>query len=118
DVARDTQRAGSADRGIPLGAPETRRHGLELELGGGARALHALLGDHAVGEVLEAETHAAHVEAFEPLGDQPFADDELRAAAADVDHETMTRFAGHGVRDAEVDEPRLLDAGDDLDRVA
>ena len=46
------------------------------------------------------------------------ADDELGAAAADVDHQTLAGGVRHAVRDARVDEARLLHAGDDLDRVA
>ena len=43
---------------------------------------------------------------------------QLGAAAADVDHQALAGLARHGVRDAGVDQARLLDAGDDLDRVA
>ena len=107
-----------AERGVPLAAPEARHHRLDLELRRGARALHALLGDRAVAEVLRAQAHAAHVQALEPLGGEPLADDQLGAAAADVDHQPVAGLARRGVRDAEVDQARLFDAGDDLDRVA
>ena len=51
-------------------------------------------------------------------GFNALADDELGAAAADVDHQALAWLARHGVRDARVNEPRLLHSGDDLDRVA
>ena len=46
------------------------------------------------------------------------ADDELGRAAADVDDQPRLARGRQHVRDAEVDEPRLLVAGDDVDRVA
>jgi len=46
---------------------------------------------------------------------QTVADDELGAAAADVGHQASAGLAGHGVRDAGVDQARLLHTGDDFD---
>ena len=117
-VAHGAHRARGAERRIPLGPPEPRHHGLELELGRGTRPLEPLLGDVTVGEVGGGHADAAHVEALEPPGSETFADDQLGAAAADVDHQPMAAFARRRVRNAEVDEARFLDAGDDLDRVA
>ena len=103
---------------LPAAAAEGRHHRLELQARGKARALHALGGDLAVAEEALAQGDAAHLQALELQGRQALADDELGAAAADVDHQALARLARHGVRDAGVDEARLLHAGDDLDRVA
>ena len=48
------------------------------------RALHALLRESAVGEKLFAQAHAADLQALELQRLQPLADDDFRAAAADV----------------------------------
>ncbi len=80
--------------------------------------VHALGGDLAVAEEPLAQADAAHLQALELQRRQPLADDELGAAAADVDDQAPARLARHGVRHAGVDEPRLFHAGDDLDRVA
>ena len=45
----------------------------------------------------------------------PLADQDLGAAAADVDQQQAPVEHGDGLQDAEVDEAGLLDAGDDLD---
>ncbi len=47
-----------------------------------------------------------------------FADDELGAAAADIDDEKRAVRGIRVVRDAEIDQARLFDAGDDVDGVA
>ncbi len=47
-----------------------------------------------------------------------FTDHDLGAAAADVDHQAAAGFGRQRVRDARIDEPRLLHARDDFDRVA
>src|SRR4029077_993765 len=83
-----------------------------------ARALEALGGDLAVAEETLAERDAAHLQALELERSQLLADDELGAAAADVDHQAPAGLLRHGVRDAGIDEARLFHAGDDLDRVA
>src|ERR1019366_9668548 len=43
---------------------------------------------------------------------------KLRAAAADINHQTLARLARHGMRDPGVDEARPFHAGDDFDRVS
>ena len=110
--------AGAAGGAVPAAAPEGRLHRLELQARGQARSGHALGGDLAVAEEPLAQTDAAHLQALEVERREALADDELRAAAADVHHEALAGLARHGVRHAAVDEPRLLHAGDDLDRVA
>src|SRR5690606_32102553 len=68
--------------------------------------------------MLPAEIDAADGQAFEELRLAALADDQLRAAAADVDDEGWPRTARGMVRDAEIDQPRFLDPGDHLDRMA
>src|SRR5258706_466929 len=82
------------------------------------RGLHAGLVDLALGKVLEAETQAAHVERFGELRLKPRADDELRRAATDVDHQAPLLRDRQRVRHAEVNQPRFLAARDHLDREA
>src|SRR6185437_5987609 len=69
----------------------------------------------AVAEEALAQAHAAHLQALELERGEPLADDELGAAAADVHHQAPAGLARHGVRDARINESRLLHAGDDLD---
>src|SRR5436305_295081 len=116
-VADRAHRAGAARTGVPAAAAECRLHRLELEARREARALHALGGDLAVAEEALAQGDASHLQAFHVERRQPLADDELGAAPADVHHQALPGLARHGVRDARVDEPRLLHAGDDLDRM-
>ncbi len=47
-----------------------------------------------------------------------FADDDLGAAAADVGDQAPPGFAGHRVRDAEINQARFFDTGDDFDGMA
>src|SRR4029077_9586700 len=97
---------------------EGGHHRLEFHARSQARALDALGGDLAVAEEALAQGDAAHLQALERERGEAVADDELSAAAADVDHQALARLAWHGVRNPGVDEARLLHAGDDLDRVA
>ena len=117
-VGDDADRAGTAHRVLPALRPERRLHRLELEPRRHACAPQALLRDLAVAKVRQAHTDAAHVQALEPQRIEAFADDELGAAAADVHHQSPARVVGNRVGDAEIDEARLFDAGDDFDRMA
>ena len=117
-VGHCAQRAGRSIGNVPLRALEAIDHRLEFEVRSRARAFHALFGDLAVGEEARAQADATHVQALESLGRQPVADDELRAAAADVDHESLAALVRRRVRHPEVNQSRLFDAGDDFDRVA
>ena len=115
----DAQRARRADRLIPPVAPETRAHRLELEPA--RRSARACMRF----SVMPPSAKCARLRLTQPmyrlsscLAARAFADDELGAAAADVDDQPATGLARHRVRDAEIDEARLLDAGDDFDRVA
>src|SRR6185437_3021534 len=107
--------AGAAGGTLPAAAPEGRLHGLELQARSQAGSGHALGGDLAVAEEALAQAHAAHLQALELERGEPLADDELGAAAADVHHQAPAGLARHGVRDARINESRLLHAGDDLD---
>src|SRR5690606_40929977 len=90
----------------------------QLETDGEPRALEALLAQLAVAEVELRQLHAADRQALELPWLVALADDQLGAAAADVDHEIAAFAAVDVVRDAEIDQPRFLHAGDHLDRMA
>src|SRR6185369_13368232 len=90
----------------------------ELEARGHAGTVEALLRDLAVAKESFAQRDAAHLQAFELERGETFADDQLGAAAADVDDQPPAGFARHGMRDAGVDEARLFHAGDDFDGMA
>jgi hypothetical protein len=72
----------------------------------------------AVAEETLGKAHAADLQRLQSLGIQAAADDELGGAPADVDHEPGRVRRRQDVRDAEVDEPRFLVAGDHVDREA
>ncbi len=99
-VAHRTHRSRRPEGGVPLRAPEPRLHGFEFELRRRPGALHALLRDGAVREVLGARADAADVQAVEPLGGEPLADDEFGAAAADVHDQPVPALARRRVRHA------------------
>ena len=111
-------RARGADRGAPAGIAVLPFDGLELDARREHRALHRLLVDPAFGKEPPAGAHAAHVQALPVHGGEAAADDAFGAAAADVDDEAPSAVAGQRVGDAEVDEPGLLAARDDLDGMA
>src|SRR3546814_12698499 len=75
----------------------------------------ACRGDLAVTEETLGVAHAAHLQAFAQLRFEPFADDELGAAAADVCHQAAAGTARDGVRHAEIDQARFFAPGVDLD---
>src|SRR6185437_8779475 len=116
-LADRAHRAGAARGAVPAAAPKGRLHGLEFQARRHARRGHALGRDLAVAEEALAQADAAHLQALQLERHQPLADDELGAAAADVQNQAPAGLARHGVRHAGVDEPRLLHAGDDLDGV-
>src|ERR1700732_2153402 len=116
-IADGAHRPGAAGGSVPATAAEGRLHRLELQARRQARALHALGGDLAVAEKPLTQRDAAHLQALELKRRERFADDALGAAAADVDHQAPSRLVRHGVRHAQVDESRLLHAGNDFDRM-
>ena len=118
-LADGAHRAGAADRVLPAAAAEGGLHRLELQARGQARALHALGGDLAVAEEALAQGHAAHLQALElAAARQP---SPMMSSVLPPPMSTTRRWPGSlgmRVRDAGVDQARLLHAGDDLDRVA
>jgi len=116
-IADGAHRSGAAGGSVPATAAEGCLHRLELQARRQARALDALGGDLAVAEKPLAERDAAHLQALQLERREGLADDELGAAAADVDHQAPSRLVRHGVRHAQVDESRLLHAGNDFDRM-
>jgi hypothetical protein len=94
-----------------------RRELLELHLDLGRAEVPALARDLAFGEEAQRAGHAADPEALGLEHLRAFADDELRAAAADVDHEPARARGRQAAVDAEVDQARLLAARHHLDAV-
>ena len=117
-IADDADRAGAAEGLQPAELAVRLGDGLELEPHRGARALEALLGDPAVVEEARGQSHAAHRQALEQQRIESLADDDFGGTAADVDHQPLVRAHRARVRDARIDEARLLETGNDLDRVA
>src|SRR5690606_39115243 len=81
-------------------------------------AIEATLTDAPFLEKLLADTDAAEAEALQPLRLVAFADDQLRAAAADVDHQGRTGRALDVMRYAEIDQARFLHSRDHFDGMA
>ena len=96
-------------------AVEFAGDGLDLGARGSLGRDECRLRQRAVGEKSLGDAHAAELQRLEPLGHEAAADDELRRAAADVDDEPRGVAGRQHVRDAVVDEPGLLVAGDDVD---
>ena len=84
---------------------------LELLRAYEARPLEPLRRQLAVGEEALRQRDAAEVQALELQRLEAVADDELGAAAADVDDQPARRLGRQRVRDAGIDQARLLDAG-------
>ena len=87
DVAALRARCPTSRSRGPAEPPERRGDRTQLEPRGEPRAREALLAEPPVVEMLLAEPDAADRQALEMLRLVAFADDELRAAAADVDDE-------------------------------
>ena len=83
-VADGAHGARTAHGLVPAAAAERRLVRLDGLARRDARALHALLRQPAVGEKLLAQAHAADLQALELQRLEALADDDLRAAAADV----------------------------------
>src|SRR5690554_7717056 len=76
------------------------------------------LGDLAVGKESAGEGYAADRQAFTQQGFETFADDELGAAATDVDDQALASIIGQSVGHAQIDESRFLAPGCDVHPVA
>ena len=71
--------------------------------------------DIALGEAGMGIGHAAHLQALEALWLKPFADDELGAAAPDVDDQSSARVIGQCVCHAEIHQSCFFAAIDHID---
>src|SRR5690606_12936579 len=85
------------------------RHQLKTRCGVGLPA--GTLGDLAVGKESAGEGYAAHRQTFTQDGFETFADDELGAAATDVDDQALASIIGQSVGHAQIDESRFLAPG-------
>ena len=101
---------------LPFALGKFGDHGLQFVARGELGLLHRALGDLAVGEVLEAVTHAPHVKAFQLERLQAAPDDELGRAAADVDDQPLVLGHGQAVRHATIDQARFLASRHDFNR--
>ena len=118
DVARGADRARRPDRAAPTEPPKNRGDRAQLEPCCEARAIETLLAQLAVAEMLLTQADAADSETLEVPRLVAFADDELGAAAADVDDEVRSFGRVRMVRYAEVDQPGLLHARNHLHGMA
>ena len=107
--------AGAADGPLPAAALEGRLDGLELEARREPGSLDAFFREPAIAEVALAQRYASHLQALEHQRLEALADDDLGAAAADVDHQPAAAIVRQVVRDTRVDQPRLFHAGNDFD---
>jgi hypothetical protein len=98
----------AASTQLPRHRPQVRAH--ELPAVVDIAAAQRLVAEEALGEADGAELEAARLEhATGP------AENELGAAAADVDQHDLLIEDGHRLQHTQVDEPGLLDPGDHLD---
>jgi hypothetical protein len=118
DLAHRQNGAGSADHRLPAEPPVGDLDGLQLlACGDLGRAQRPGL-DTAVREERRRVADAAHVQAFHVERVEVASEDELGTATADIHHQTLLRLVLEAVRHAEVDQARLLVAGDDVDGMA
>ena len=104
------------ERVHPVLAMERAGNRLDFGARHGVGGREGLCGKAAVGEETLRHADAPDLQRLETLGFEAAADDELGRSAADVDDEPRLARCGQHVRDAVVDEPRFLVAGDDVDR--
>jgi hypothetical protein len=109
--SRRTERLG------PTECQQPALHGPQFELRLDLGALTRFVGDLAVFEEPLRPRHAAHVETRQLADFEALADDDLGAAAADVDDEASPRHVRRMMRHSEVDEPSFLRSRDDFDRM-
>ncbi len=110
-------RARCAQRFLPVPRRKRFERFLEFGAGGDLSGAERGRGEAAIGKVLHRQADAADGERLGHPRLAASAEDHLGRAAADVDHQ-----ARHGarlqMRDAGIDQPRFLAAGDDFDRLA
>ena len=117
DLADGADGAGGADRLLPAVAAQAGFDAHQFQTCGSVGLGVTGRADPAVGEKLLGEADAAHLQAFPDQRFEALADDEFRAAATDIGDQAVAVHVGEGVRHAEIDQARLLDAGHHFDRV-
>src|SRR6185503_4583539 len=117
NVARRADCPRRTDRSLPTFAPKRRSDRPKLEAYGEARTIETFRTELAVVEVRFTDADATNVQTLEMLRLVALADDELRAAAADVDDEVRAAGRLCVMRNAEIDEARLFDARDHFHRM-
>ena len=119
DVARRTDGARTNRSPASSRVGEKRCDGLQLEPRRKPRTVEALLREPAVVKCAAgSESDATDRQAFQILRLVALADDQLGAAAADIHDEIRALGRCPMMRDAEVDQTRLLDPRDHLDGMA
>ena len=114
-VGDRTNGAGAAERACPAAAQEHRLDRLQLQPRRQPRAFDAFGRQPPVTEEALAQRHATDLHALQFQRLEALADDDLGAAAADVDHQPALIFIRQIVRHARIDQARLFHAGDDFD---
>ena len=117
DVADGLDRAGRTDRFAPAMRAIVGGELLQFDRDFGLRLVPAFRAELAVAEKAQRAGDAAHLQAFLFQRVEMLADDELGAAAADVDDQAALRRIRHAVGDAEIDQARFFAAGHDFDRM-
>ena len=102
---------------LPTPAPIPPGNRTQLESSCEPRFFESLYRRPPIVEATRAQSHAADKQALEKLGLVARSDDELGAAATDIDDEGPLLYTRREMSDSEIDEPGLLHAGDDLDLV-
>ena len=88
-LADRAHRAGTADHLLPATLQERGLHRLDFHARRELRTLEALRREPFIAEIALTQRHAAEIEARQELRLVAFADDDLGAAAANVDHQPM-----------------------------
>ena len=115
---RGTDRSRGAHGTVPAQGLKRGDHRLQFEARRKPRPAEAGPADLATVEITAAQPDATHEQAFQIPRLVALADDQFRAAAADVHHQHLLPGTGYVVGHAEIDQPRLLDTGNDFHRVA
>ncbi len=112
-----SRRARRAERFLPVHRRERFERLFQLGAGGDLRGAERRFAEAAVAEPAHRQADAADLERLGAHRGAAAAEDHLGGAPADVDDEARP-VRGLQPRDAGVDQPRLLAAGDHLDRQA
>src|SRR5690606_11734595 len=108
-------RAGGTDRLIPVTEAEAARDRLQLPARGEDGLVVIAPVQPAIREILATERNTAHIKAFQLLRFRA-ADDEFGGAAADIHDQTGLVAGSEIARHPQIDQARLLDTADDVDR--